>query len=59
MWCGISAAGVFKTTDGGESWAAQNAGVPAPWDSPEIPEAGQCCHKFLLLNFPLRYRTLC
>jgi len=48
MWCGISAAGVYKTEDGGETWRPQNAGVPAPWDAPEPPVAGQCCHKFRL-----------
>ncbi len=48
MWCGVSAAGVFKTEDGGETWTAQNAGVPAPWEAPEPPEVGQCCHKIRL-----------
>jgi len=28
MWVGISAVGVFGTTDGGETWTAMNAGLP-------------------------------
>ena len=48
MWCGISAAGVYKTEDAGASWRPQNVGIPAPWDSPEVPVAGQCCHKIRL-----------
>ncbi len=48
MWVGISAAGVYHTTDGGATWEARNAGVDAPWETPEPPVAGQCCHKFRL-----------
>lgn len=29
LWVGISAAGVFRTDDGGRSWARKNDGVPA------------------------------
>jgi photosystem II stability/assembly factor-like uncharacterized protein len=42
----ISAAGVYRSDDGGESWRASNAGIRVPFlpDNPE-PEFGQCVHK--------------
>jgi hypothetical protein len=42
----ISAAGVYLSDDGGESWRAGNAGIVVPFlpDSP-APEFGQCVHK--------------
>ncbi len=48
MWVGISAAGVYHTADGGATWEPRNDGVPAPWQAPEPPPAGQCAHKFRL-----------
>ncbi|GIJ45688.1 glycosyl hydrolase [Virgisporangium aliadipatigenens] len=41
----MSTGGVYRTTDGGTTWAASNSGVkayflPDPW-----PEFGQCVHK--------------
>jgi photosystem II stability/assembly factor-like uncharacterized protein len=41
----MSTGGVYRTADGGESWAPANAGIkayflPDPW-----PEFGQCVHK--------------
>ena len=30
MWCGISAAGVFRTDDGGDTWQKKNDGVFSP-----------------------------
>jgi photosystem II stability/assembly factor-like uncharacterized protein len=48
LWIGISAAGVFRTEDGGESWQAANEGTEACF-SPEdrFPPVGQCVHKVL------------
>jgi photosystem II stability/assembly factor-like uncharacterized protein len=48
MYVGISAAGVFRTDDGGETWKPANQGtaadfLPEPW-----VEVGQCVHKLLL-----------
>jgi hypothetical protein len=42
----ISAAGVYLTDDGGESWRPGNVGIVVPFlpDSPQ-PEFGQCVHK--------------
>ncbi len=48
LWVGISAAGVYHTADGGQSWEPRNAGIGAPWETPEPPPAGQCCHKVRL-----------
>jgi photosystem II stability/assembly factor-like uncharacterized protein len=48
LWIGISAAGVFRTDDGGASWTAANTGTEAcflPEDT--YPEVGQCVHKVL------------
>ncbi len=41
---GISAAGVFETTDGGKTWKARNQGIPAPMDPEKEPEVGHCVH---------------
>lgn len=42
----ISAAGVYRSEDGGASWEASNRGIVVPFlpDAPE-PEFGQCVHK--------------
>jgi len=48
LWIGISAAGVFRTTDGGASWEPANQGTEAcflPED--RFPAVGQCVHKVL------------
>ena len=49
MYVGISAAGVFRSEDGGESWTPANKGTAADFmpDDP-FPEVGQCVHKVLL-----------
>jgi photosystem II stability/assembly factor-like uncharacterized protein len=49
MYIGISAAGVFRSENGGESWAPKNKGTAADFmpDDP-FPEVGQSVHKLLL-----------
>ena len=47
MWVGISAVGVFRTDDGGESWRPLNKGVRADFLPDPLPELGQCPHKLL------------
>lgn len=43
MWVGVSAAGVFRTDDGGKTWVAKNKGVnPAVEEAPAT--TGQCVH---------------
>lgn len=47
MWVGISAVGVFRTDDGGKTWATGNRGVRAGFQPDQYPEFGQCVHKLL------------
>jgi len=49
MYAAISAAGAFRSEDGGESWTPANSGVAADFfpDNP-FPEVGQCVHKLLV-----------
>ncbi len=49
MWIAISAAGVFRTDDGGASWSPANVGlknIMAKYDSnvEKYPDVGQCVH---------------
>ncbi|MGW0700059.1 WD40/YVTN/BNR-like repeat-containing protein [Streptomyces sp. NPDC002867] len=41
----VSTAGVFRTRDGGASWAPSNQGVSAVFLPDPNPEFGQCVHK--------------
>ena len=45
LMVGISTAGVYRTADGGKSWAASNTGIAAPFLPDPSPEFGQCVHK--------------
>ncbi len=45
MLVAISAAGVYRTDDGGRSWTAANEGVRAEFRPDKYPEFGQCVHK--------------
>ena len=50
LWVGISAAGVFHTADGGETWEPRNLGTRADY-APEghrYPEYGQCVHSLVM-----------
>src|SRR6476620_3742270 len=49
MYVGISAAGVFRSEDAGNSWTPANKGTAADFmpDDP-FPEVGQCVHKVLV-----------
>lgn len=44
---GISAGGVYQTTDGGRTWSPRNTGLHRPYapSDDEYPEFGQCVHK--------------
>lgn len=48
MYVGISAAGVFRSEDAGESWTPANRGTAADFLPDPNPELGQCVHKVLL-----------
>ena len=47
MWIAISAAGVFRTDDAGETWEPANRNVRADFSPDRFPELGQCTHKLL------------
>jgi photosystem II stability/assembly factor-like uncharacterized protein len=46
LWIGISAAGVFHTEDGGETWQTRNQGTRCDYlpEDQRYPEYGQCVH---------------
>lgn len=44
MFVGISAAGVFRTDDGGKTWSPKNRGVRADFLPNKEPEVGHCVH---------------
>jgi hypothetical protein len=44
MWCAISAVGVFRTDDGGTTWAPKNAGISETDPNEEYPGIGYCVH---------------
>ena len=48
MYVGISAAGVFRSDDGGETWEPKNKGTAADFMPDKYPEVGQCVHKLLV-----------
>jgi hypothetical protein len=41
----MSTGGVYRTADGGESWAPSNTGIKAYFLPDQFPEYGQCVHK--------------
>jgi serine/threonine protein kinase len=48
MYVAISAGGVYRTTDGGNTWTAQNRGIRAMFRPDKHPEFGQCVHKIAM-----------
>jgi photosystem II stability/assembly factor-like uncharacterized protein len=48
LYIAISAAGAFRSDDGGATWIPINAGVAADFMPDPYPEVGQCVHKLLL-----------
>ncbi len=48
IYVAISAAGVYRTDDGGGSWKPCNRGVRADFLPDKYPEMGQCVHKLVL-----------
>ena len=46
--CGISAGGVYRTTDGGQSWEPANHGVRAENLPNRFPESGQNVHRLVM-----------
>lgn len=59
LWTAISAAGVFRSDDGGASWQPRNAGIRSelhPYDAnlPLHPEVSQCVHHLVAAATPDR-----
>ena len=48
MYVGISAVGVFKSEDAGETWNVKNKNVRADFAPVKYPEFGQCVHKLVM-----------
>jgi photosystem II stability/assembly factor-like uncharacterized protein len=48
MYIAISAAGAFRSEDGGETWTPINKHVAAEFMPDPYPEVGQCVHKLLV-----------
>jgi len=48
LYIAISAAGAFRSDDGGESWTPINQGVAADFLPDPFPDIGQCVHKLLM-----------
>jgi photosystem II stability/assembly factor-like uncharacterized protein len=48
LYVGISAAGVFRSDDGGQTWTPANKGTAADFLPDPYPDLGQCVHKLLL-----------
>lgn len=48
MFVGISAVGVFKSEDAGETWSTKNQNVRADFLPVKYPEFGQCVHKLVM-----------
>jgi photosystem II stability/assembly factor-like uncharacterized protein len=48
LYIAISAAGAFRSEDGGETWQPINSGIAADFMPDESPEVGHCVHKLLV-----------
>src|SRR5262245_18054408 len=48
MVVAISAAGVFRTDDGGATWKAANRGLKADYNPDPHPEVGYCVHRIAM-----------
>lgn len=44
IWCGISAVGVWRSEDGGQSWQPKNQGIRCVIEDKEFSEIGYCVH---------------
>ncbi|MBI1255925.1 MAG: exo-alpha-sialidase [Chloroflexi bacterium] len=48
MYVAVSAAGVYRTEDGGQTWQPRNKNVLADFGGDIYPEFGQCVHKLAI-----------
>jgi len=56
MFIAISAAGVFRTDDGGQTWSPKNKGLRSEFMPDPVAEVGHCVHRITL--HPSRPKTL-
>jgi photosystem II stability/assembly factor-like uncharacterized protein len=48
IWVGISAAGVLRSDDGGETWNVKNTGLDIIAPGENFPNVGSCVHRMIL-----------
>src|SRR6266540_783034 len=48
MYIAVSAAGCYRTDDGGATWSPYNKNVRADFMGTQFPEFGQCVHKMVM-----------
>ena len=48
MFIAVSAAGCYRTDDGGQTWSPYNKNVRADFMGTQFPEFGQCVHKMAM-----------
>jgi len=48
MYIAVSTGGVYRTSDGGQTWTPQNRGVRVTFAPNQYPEFGQCVHKIVM-----------
>lgn len=48
IYCALSAGGVYRSDDGGATWATKNAGTRAEFLPDRYPPHGQCVHKLIV-----------
>ncbi|UUZ90917.1 hypothetical protein LJK87_34720 [Paenibacillus sp. P25] len=48
MWVAMSAVGVFRTEDGGDTWTPRNVGLARVPTGQNVPEVGYCVHKMVM-----------
>ena len=47
LWVAISAVGVFRSDDGGETWQLKNQGLPVAIQDKDHPGIGSCVHRMV------------
>ncbi|MDE2957739.1 MAG: exo-alpha-sialidase [Bacteroidota bacterium] len=56
LWCGISAVGVFRSDDGGQTWHSRNNGIPRAIPDRDFPNVGTCVHGLAVSRNGILYR---
>lgn len=56
LWCGISAVGVFRSDDCGQTWHCKNNGIPRAIPDRDFPDVGSCVHGLAIDRNGVLYR---